>query len=114
MGWVVQPDERRIHQVPTPDVGGIAMFLGFAVALLLAWQMDRFSMVFDNNSEPFGVLLAAAIIFGTGLIDDIRELSSPAKITGTVLAGLVLVWFGATMFYFRIPFLDVFVRLALV
>lgn len=109
LGWVAQPDERRIHQVPTPDVGGIAMFLGFTVALALAWQMDRFSPVFDNNSEPFGVLIAAAIIFGTGLIDDVRELSSPAKITGTVLAGLVLVWFGATMFYFRVPFLDVFV-----
>lgn len=109
MGWVVQPDERRVHRVPTPDVGGIAMFLGFSVALLLAWQMDRFSLVFDNNSEPFGILLAAAIIFATGLIDDVRELSSPAKITGTVVAGLVLVWFGATMFYFRVPFLDVFV-----
>jgi UDP-N-acetylmuramyl pentapeptide phosphotransferase/UDP-N-acetylglucosamine-1-phosphate transferase len=109
MGWVVQPDERRVHRVPTPDVGGIAMVLGFVAALLLAWQMDRFSLVFDNNSEPFGVLIAAAVIFGTGLIDDVRELSSPAKITGTVIAGLVLVWFGATMFYFRIPFLDVFV-----
>ncbi len=98
-----------MHQVPTPDVGGIAMFLGFLVALLLAWQMDRFSLVFDNNSEPLGVLLAAAIIFATGLVDDVRELSSPAKITGTVIAGLVLVWFGATMFYFRVPFLDVFV-----
>jgi UDP-GlcNAc:undecaprenyl-phosphate GlcNAc-1-phosphate transferase len=85
------------------------MFLGFAVALLLVWQIDRFSLVFDNNSEPFGVLIAAAIIFGTGLVDDVRELSSPAKITGTVIAGLVLVWFGATMFYFRVPFLDVFV-----
>jgi UDP-GlcNAc:undecaprenyl-phosphate GlcNAc-1-phosphate transferase len=56
-----------------------------------------------------GVLLAALVIFGTGLVDDIREISSPAKVTGTVIAGLVLVWFGATMFYFRIPFLDVFV-----
>ena len=109
LGWVVEPDERRVHRVPTADVGGIAMFLGFVAALVLAWQMDRFSLVFDNNSEPFGVLLAAVIIFATGLTDDIRELSSPAKITGTLIAGLVLVWFGATMFYFRVPFLDVFV-----
>jgi UDP-GlcNAc:undecaprenyl-phosphate GlcNAc-1-phosphate transferase len=71
--------------------------------------MGRFAPVFDNNSEPLGVLLAALVIFGTGLVDDIREISSPAKVTGTVIAGLVLVWFGATMFYFRIPFLDVFV-----
>jgi UDP-GlcNAc:undecaprenyl-phosphate GlcNAc-1-phosphate transferase len=109
MNWVVAPDERRVHKVPTPDVGGIAMFLGFIVALAIAWKMGRFSPVFDNNSEPLGVLLAAIVIFSTGLVDDIREISSPAKVTGTVIAGLVLVYFGATMFYFRVPFLDVFV-----
>ena len=109
MNWVVEPDERRVHKVPTPDVGGIAMFLGFIVALAIAWKMGRFSPVFDNNSEPLGVLLAAIVIFATGLVDDIREISSPAKVTGTVIAGLVLVYFGATMFYFRDPFLDVFV-----
>ncbi|MFM7871146.1 MAG: glycosyltransferase family 4 protein, partial [Actinomycetota bacterium] len=108
-GWVVEPDDRRVHRVATPDVGGIAMFLGFVVAIGVAWQMDRFSLVFDNNSEPLGVLLAALVIFATGLLDDFREISSPAKTTGAVLAGLILVWFGATMFYFRVPFLDVFV-----
>jgi len=108
-GWVVAPDERRVHQVPTPHVGGIAMFLGFVVALALAWRMGRFSPIFNNNSEPMGVLLAALVIFATGLVDDVREISSPAKVTGTVVAGLFLVWFGATMFYFRVPFVDVFV-----
>lgn len=108
-GWVVAPDERRVHQVPTPHVGGIAMFLGFIVALALAWRMGRFSPIFNNNSEPMGVLLAALVIFATGLVDDVREISSPAKVTGTVIAGLFLVWFGATMFYFRVPFVDVFV-----
>ena len=85
------------------------MFLGFIVALALAWRMGRFSPIFDNNSEPMGVLLAALVIFATGLVDDVREISSPAKVTGTVIAGLFLVWFGATMFYFRVPFVDVFV-----
>lgn len=108
-GWVVAPDERRVHQVPTPHVGGIAMFLGFVVALALAWRMGRFSPIFNNNSEPMGVLLAALVVFATGLVDDVREISSPAKVTGTVLAGLFLVWFGVTMFYFRVPFVDVFV-----
>ena len=108
-GWIVQPDDRRVHTRPTPDVGGIAMFIGFVVALGLAWQMDRFSFVFDNNSEPLGVLLAAVVIFATGLFDDVREMSGPGKVTGAVIAALVLVWFGVTMFYFRVPFLDVFV-----
>jgi UDP-GlcNAc:undecaprenyl-phosphate GlcNAc-1-phosphate transferase len=109
VGWVVQPDERRVHTMPTPDVGGIAMFLGFVAALGVAWQMDRFDEVFQRNSEPLGVLLAAVIVFGVGLIDDIKELSAPAKATGIVLGALVLVWFGVTMYNFRVPFLGAFV-----
>ena len=49
------------------------------------------------------------LVFFVGFIDDIFELSAPAKVTGIVAAGLVLVAFGVTMFYFRVPFLDVFV-----
>ena len=74
----------------------------------VARLMDRFDPLFARNSEP-GVLLAAALIFAVGLFDDIKGLSAPAKVTGTVFAGLVLVWFGVTMYYFRLPFLGVFV-----
>ena len=105
---MVEPDDRRVHSTPTPDVGGIAMFLGFVAALAVAWQMDSFAELFTRNSEPLGVLLAAIVVFGVGLIDDIHELSAPAKVTGTVVGGLILVWFGVTMYYFRVPFLDVF------
>ena len=52
-GWVVAPDERRVHQVPTPHVGGIAMFLGFVVALALAWRMGRFSPIFNTTQNQW-------------------------------------------------------------
>src|SRR6478735_3262544 len=108
IGWVVQPDERRVHTEATPDVGGIAMFAGFVAALAFAWQMDSFRELFTRNSEPLGVLLAAIVVFGVGLFDDVHEISAPAKVTGTVIGGLILVWSGVTMYYFRVPFLDVF------
>jgi UDP-GlcNAc:undecaprenyl-phosphate GlcNAc-1-phosphate transferase len=109
LGWVVEPDERRVHTKVTPDVGGLAMFGGFVVAMALAMQMDRFTPLFESNSEAVGVMLAALVIFAVGFIDDVKEISAPAKVTGTVIAGLVLFWFGVTMFYFRIPFLGVFI-----
>ena len=71
--------------------------------------MDRFSSVISGNSELIGVLIAAVLITVLGFLDDIRELSPPMKVTGVVVVGIVLVWFGVTMFYFRLPFLDVFV-----
>ena len=108
-GWVATPDGRRIHATSTPDVGGIAMFVGFLAAMAAAWSMDRFRPVFAGNSEALGVVLACAVVFLVGLADDIWELSAPAKVTGIVGAGIVLVLFGVTMYYFRVPFSDVFV-----
>ena len=108
-GWMAEPDERRAHPVPTPNIGGIAFLVGLFVALLVASQMDRFDPLLAGNTEIFGVIGAAVLITVLGLFDDIKEVSAPMKVTGTVAAGLVLVWFGVTMFYFRVPFLDVFV-----
>ncbi|HRE01142.1 MAG TPA: MraY family glycosyltransferase, partial [Ilumatobacteraceae bacterium] len=108
VGWVVEPDARRVHTVTTPDVGGIAMFIGFVAALGLTRLMGGFDPLYARLSEIRGVLIAAAIIFMVGLIDDVRELSAPAKVAGTVLAGSVLVWEGVTMYYFRLPLIGVY------
>jgi UDP-GlcNAc:undecaprenyl-phosphate GlcNAc-1-phosphate transferase len=105
-GWVYLPNDRTVHQTPLPDVGGLAMFLGFLAAMATAWFTDAFDVLFERNSEPIGVVLAAAVIYGIGFLDDIRELSPPAKVAGTVLAGLILVQFGVVMFSFRLPFYD--------
>jgi UDP-GlcNAc:undecaprenyl-phosphate GlcNAc-1-phosphate transferase len=48
--WVALPGDRKVHTVPTPDVGGIAMFAGVVVALALAWRMNSFSGLFEGNS----------------------------------------------------------------
>ena len=106
-GWVVQPGPRKVHTRPTPQLGGVAMFVGFVVAMGLAWRMDRFSGLFDGNSEPLGVLIAALIMLSVGVRDDVREVSPPARILATVIAAMVLVQFGVTMFYFRVPFFGV-------
>lgn len=107
-GWVAVPDQRKVHLVPTPDVGGIAMFVGVLAAFVVAWRMDRFSGLFRGNSEPVGLVLAAVVMLAVGVRDDVKEVSAPARVLSTVAAGMVLVWFGATMFYFRIPYLGVF------
>lgn len=106
-GWMAAPDPRRVHLTPTPEVGGLAMVAGFLVALGVAWGWGRFDMLFERNSELLGVAMAGVLMAGVGFADDIRDLSAPAKIAGTVVVGVVLVWFGVTMFYFRAPFLDV-------
>jgi UDP-GlcNAc:undecaprenyl-phosphate/decaprenyl-phosphate GlcNAc-1-phosphate transferase len=107
VGWVVAPNARSVHTSPIPHVGGMAMLIGFLVAFITAWMLGRFDVIFNDNSEPKGVLLAALIVFFTGFLDDIVDLAPPGKVTGVVLAGIVLSYFGATMFFFRVPFFDV-------
>jgi UDP-GlcNAc:undecaprenyl-phosphate GlcNAc-1-phosphate transferase len=107
VGWVVAPNARSVHTSPIPHVGGMAMLIGFLVAFLTAWMLGSFELIFEDTTEPKGVLLAALIVFITGFLDDIVDLAPPGKVTGVVLAGIVLSYFGATMFYFRVPFFDV-------
>jgi UDP-GlcNAc:undecaprenyl-phosphate GlcNAc-1-phosphate transferase len=106
IGAVVYPDERRVHTAPLPTIGGTAMFIAFLVAMAVAAVLPGFKAVFTGSSEPFGVIIAAAIIFGVGFLDDLREVSAPAKVAGQVLAACALGLAGVTMFYFRIPFAD--------
>ena len=106
LGAVVYPDERRVHTAPLPTIGGTAMFAAFLVAMAVALLLPGFKPVFTGSSEPFGVIIAAAIIFGVGFLDDLREVSAPAKVAGQVLAACALGLAGVTMFYFRIPFAD--------
>lgn len=108
VGWVAEPDERHVHATPTPNVGGVAMFVGFLIAMLLASSLNRFDPLFVDNSEPLGVLLGCGLVFVIGFLDDILDLSPPAKVTGIVVAGVVLVFKGVTMFNFRVPFLGFF------
>jgi UDP-GlcNAc:undecaprenyl-phosphate GlcNAc-1-phosphate transferase len=107
--WLATPDERRMHPVPTPDVGGIGMFVGILAGIVAASFLSDFEQLFADSSEIVGVVVAGAIIFALGIVDDIRDISPPAKVTGVVVAAVALVWFGVTMFQFRVPFLDVFI-----
>jgi UDP-GlcNAc:undecaprenyl-phosphate/decaprenyl-phosphate GlcNAc-1-phosphate transferase len=105
-GAVVAPDERRVHLQPTATLGGLAMFLGFLAAMAVASRLGQFHPVFEGTSEPVGVLLGATVIFSVGALDDLREVSAPAKVAGMVFAGAVLSLLGVTMLYFRVPFGD--------
>jgi UDP-GlcNAc:undecaprenyl-phosphate GlcNAc-1-phosphate transferase len=103
-GIIEALSDRKVHTDPTPTAGGGAMYLGFLVAMVVASQLPQFRDVFQRSTEPLGVVLGASAIFAVGLLDDIREVSAPAKVAGQVFAGSILYLFGVTMFYLQIPF----------
>jgi UDP-GlcNAc:undecaprenyl-phosphate GlcNAc-1-phosphate transferase len=109
VGYTAQPDARKVHQKVTPYGGGAAMFVGLCIAAIASLAFPALRQVVSNSGgsnsgEMLGVLLAAAVIFIVGLVDDFRDMSAPAKVAGEVLAASVLYFSGCTMSYLKIPF----------
>lgn len=105
VGALAEPGDRTVHANATPVLGGGALFLGLGAAILVASQLPQFDALFEAPRNLIGVLAAAAILFVTGLVDDVRDISPPAKLAAMVLAGSVLALVGMTIIYFRVPFL---------
>lgn len=106
LGAVAAPDERHVHTEPTPRGGGAAMLVGLIGAFCAAALIDDFSDVMSASTEMLGVVVAAAVIWSVGFVDDVREISAPAKVAGMVLAGGVLSMTGVSILVFRVPFFD--------
>jgi UDP-GlcNAc:undecaprenyl-phosphate/decaprenyl-phosphate GlcNAc-1-phosphate transferase len=105
VGYVCVPGSRSVHDKPVAYGGGAAMFVGFLVAVLAAAAIPAFrqARVFEDSPEMMGVVLAAGAMFAIGLIDDVRDMSAPAKMAGQVLAASILYFAGVTMWQLKIP-----------
>jgi UDP-GlcNAc:undecaprenyl-phosphate GlcNAc-1-phosphate transferase len=105
---VDRPDARRVHVRPTALLGGAGILAGFLAGMVTAWLSGDFSEVFTTITPPLGVSLGAIAIYLVGQLDDLREVSAPAKMAGIVLAGSILSLAGVTILFFRVPFYGLF------
>ena len=98
-GVLAEVRDRDVHDVPIPRLGGVAMVVGLAAALLVASKMPLLRSVFATGDEPKGVLLAAVVICLIGVVDDVWGLDAITKLAGQSLAaglmalqGVQLLW----------------------
>lgn len=109
VGAVDVPNDRKVHAVPTPTLGGIAMFIGFLAAVGFASLQEPFSTPFRPLfawplPELFAIVLGTAIIFALGVVDDLKGISAPVKLAGQLLAAGFVFLSGVRLEYFRVPF----------
>ena len=93
-GAVAWPRDRDVHAVATPRMGGVALFLGFAMAILVARALPTLRQAFTYGPDFDWVLIACAIICLVGVLDDRYELDSLTKLAGQVVAAGVMVTKG--------------------
>lgn len=78
-----KPNERKIHEAPTPSMGGVGIFLGGLPAYFLRGEPELF-LIF--------ILLFILLVIGT--IDDMLDLSAVLRLVLQIGIGITLFYFG--------------------
>lgn len=90
----VPKDARRMHKTPIPRLGGLAIFIGFMVSILLFVEI---------TAEMRSILLGAVIIVVLGVVDDIMALPALLKFVVQIVAALIPATHGVVIQAFSNP-----------
>ncbi|MFO1021038.1 MAG: MraY family glycosyltransferase [Planctomycetales bacterium] len=97
LGIVDQPDNRRkVHRVPTPLMGGVAIFLSFALCALEGWYAGCSWLTADRNTTHISLTLfiSAGLYCALGLYDDRYHLRPLHKFLGQIVAAIPFAVWG--------------------
>ncbi len=94
LGAMDEPEARKIHAVPTPRMGGVAIFFGIIIPSLL---------LLTNEGALRGVLVGASLITLVGVLDDVRGLRPLVKLGLQVGVAVILVLYGVRVDTLTIP-----------
>jgi len=79
------PNNRKVHKEPTPLLGGLAVYIGVILGLVLNLA----------NLRPFsGLIIGSTIILIIGLIDDMKGLSATFRLIVQFVAALIIIGSG--------------------
>jgi UDP-GlcNAc:undecaprenyl-phosphate GlcNAc-1-phosphate transferase len=108
-------EERRVHLTPTPRIGGLAVFFGFAFALfaILGFaltspyalfpsiahlgahqKLAAITDQFDAVHRLVGLLFGSMLILGVGLWDDIMQMRPRNKLLAQIIVALISMFYG--------------------
>lgn len=104
LGMVDQPAERRVHTAPVPRLGGLAIYVGFILALVFFagdWVI----------SQAITILLGATLVSFLGIWDDRWGVRPVLKLLGQTVAAAILIVSGVQVAFLPSPVLNVVVTL---
>jgi len=92
-GWVSPPNpSQHIHEGTIPRLGGVAIYITCIAVIVLSFGFARWRGVHIDFSLPavLCILLSATLVFGLGLVDDLRSLTPYVKFAVQIVAALLL------------------------
>jgi UDP-GlcNAc:undecaprenyl-phosphate GlcNAc-1-phosphate transferase len=108
VGAIYRPNDRTVHVVPLPTMGGIAMYLGLVAALIASRFLPFFADV-NKLSTSIAALVTCTLMLGLGVIDDTRGTTPLSKLIAQIFIAGVLVLLGVELFYVWLPKVQVVV-----
>jgi len=99
------PGGRKVHQVPVPRLGGVAMIIAFGVAIGLATlassDLGAVSGLRPNRAPA--ILAGVGLLLVLGVIDDVRGMRALVKLAFQVGAALIAFGLGLSVDRLYLP-----------
>ena len=102
IGAMAEPRDRDVHAIPTPRLGGLAMYAGTCAAFLVAHSLPALSNVF-KYSDVEAIVVAGGVIVVLGFADDKWGLDALTKLAGQTVAAGVMVLLGLQLLTITLP-----------
>lgn len=84
-----EPNERKIHKVPMPRLGGLAIFLAFLLGYILYG---------DVSTQMLSILIGGFLLILVGIVDDINPVKARYKLIAQIIAATIVVLYGELYF----------------
>lgn len=105
--WMSYPSSERWHERPTALLGGIAIYLGCALTLLLSVDFStlftQVSLVSGQNMTPPiapALWIGMTLSFLLGVLDDFIRIKPHTKLVGQILIASLTVFLGFRLHWF--------------
>jgi UDP-GlcNAc:undecaprenyl-phosphate GlcNAc-1-phosphate transferase len=98
-GWLDQPGGRKVHEVPIPRLGGVAMAIAIAAAIGGAMLADPdlgSSLALRPNRVP-AIVAGAALLLAVGIVDDVGGMRALVKLAFQMAAAVLAWWLGLSI-----------------
>lgn len=102
----IPKDNRRMHKKPMALMGGLAIIVGFSLAILYSFASKDLKKFLESLVQPkiLGLIFGVLIIVILGIIDDIKPLKARVKFPVQLLAAVIVVATGTRITSITKPF----------